>query len=374
MPKLLYVSLVELPSSSSASLHVLKMCEAFAAIGCDVTAVVPAPPGGAPRPRAPEVFSFYEMRESFRLRFLPGGSGPLGPSRFLWSLAQLLPRAKPDVVYSRWAPAALAATTLGFRAGFEAHLPPTELGLSERAAIKALGLSPHALDLVVTSAALRDLYAAEKPWTASRIIVAPPGGETALGRPRVVWPGRLGMLQVVHTGGVAPGRGIERLVALAARCPDVDFHIPGGSEAEVRAWRDAARGHANLRFYGAVAHRDVLHLMRQSDVLLAPHAEPMVLADCLASGRATICSDLPASRALVGDEAVSYVASDDLDAWTVALMALRAPKLRRDLGARGEEVFRSRLTWPGRARRVLGDEMVSLLRRCEIVRETMTTG
>jgi glycosyltransferase involved in cell wall biosynthesis len=320
------------------------------------------------------VFSYYEMRESFRLRFLPGGSGPIGQSRFLWSLAQLLPRAKPDVVYSRWSPAALAATTLGFRAGFEAHLPPHELGMSERAAIKALALSPQALDLVVTSAALRELYAAERPWTASRILVAPPGGETALGRPRVVWPGRLGALQVVHTGPLTPGRSIERLIALAERCPDVDFHIPGGSEAEVRAGREAGRGYANLRFYGFVAHRDVLHLMRQSDLLLAPHGEPMTLADCLASGRATIGLDLPANRALVGDEAVAYVASDAPEAWAAALTALRDPELRRELGARGEGAFRSRLTWPGRARRVLGDEMVSLLRRSEIARETMTPG
>ncbi len=173
-----------------------------------------------------------------------------------------------------------------------------------------------------------------------------------------------------YFGHLYPGRGIEVIVAMAARRPDCLFLVYGGNESDIAAGRAAKHG-ANLHYMGHVPHPIARRTQAAADVLLMPYQQsvsigvqghdtarwmsPMKMFEYLAAGVPVISSDLPVLREVLDDgRNCLLVAPDQADAWVAALDRLLAlPSLADSLGERAHAQYRAHHTWVRRAEALL---------------------
>ena len=174
---------------------------------------------------------------------------------------------------------------------------------------------------------------------------------------------------VGYAGSLKPGKGIERIAALAERLPDVAFEVLGGTPEEVRAWR--ARCSPNFRLRGFVPPAEVAPALAACDALLTPYQprvlvgpkrvdvapwmSPLKIFEAMANGRPILASDLPAVREVLRDGHNALLApADDLDAWVDLIRALqRDPSIGRELAARARRDVEQAHNWDQRAQVIL---------------------
>jgi glycosyltransferase involved in cell wall biosynthesis len=113
----------------------------------------------------------------------------------------------------------------------------------------------------------------------------------------------------------------------------------------------------------------VRRALRDADVLLAPYTNcveatgvqdtseycvPLKILDYMSCGLPIICSDLPAIREVLPEDAAMYVPAESRDAWEQSVLTLaRDRALRRVLGQRTSTAVTALDTWTDRARRFL---------------------
>lgn len=371
--KVLYLSSSTIPSRAANSVHVMKMCQAFAANGHEVTLL-------ARRPLSPTVtndYDYYGVAPSFQLlKCLPPPTPLL--SRFwifyemLWVRRQMARLPSPDLLYARrvYNLAVLARRQIPMM--LELHDVPHHRLF--KSLVGWLMERPHFARLITISAALRGAIQEIYPnLPDAKIIVAHDGADLPpahliLAEPLL--PGRPSAFRVGYVGHLYPGRGIEIIITLARQRPEIEFHIVGGDEADIRYWRQQYQGD-NLVFHGYAPPKAVAQYTAQFDAVLAPYQRkvlgagrdrdtarwmsPLKIFEYMASAKAIVCSDLPPLREVLRDRVNALLRPpDDVAAWVEALDELQAdPDLRRRLGERAFQDFQAQYTWQKRAELVL---------------------
>jgi len=364
-----------IPSRAANSVHVMRMCAAFAETGCEV--VLAAIEGD--RTLAGDDFETYGVAPRFRIvKHAMKSGGILARLRYARAAPILVRREiEPDLVYGRHLLSLSVASRWGVPVIFETHQAPSRL---ERLVERRLFRRPNFARLVVISEALRDEYRRCHPdLPAHRILVAPdaadpPADDATTDDAAAVSIRRAGRLQVGYVGHLYPGKGMEMVAALARHMPDVDFHVVGGTETDLARWRAGGNGNggngSNLVFHGHVPAVRTEGYRRAVDVLLAPYQpvvrsaggraeigrwmSPLKIFEYMGSGRAMIVSDLPVLREIVTDGETALLARpDDVDAWVAAVERLRDPTLRQELAERARAQLVARHTWARRSTDVL---------------------
>ncbi|WP_420126700.1 glycosyltransferase family 4 protein [Longimicrobium sp.] len=366
--KIAFISLAAFPSRSAESIHVAKMCEAFAEHGHQVTLVAPR---RTPEPVGPELLaSHYGVRTPFRVVKLPrpairGAARLFGAQAAAWCR-----RAGVDLVYSRDLNGAFFAATIGMRVMFEVHNAVDRVRGVSRWMLSRLLHHPRLVRLVVISDSLQRYFQQHHDLPAERILVAREAADavdSADAAPVQLGPGAL---HVGYVGHLYPGKGMEVVVELAAACPWAVFHVVGGEEKDIRWWKEQRPGLDNLLFHGFVPHAVTAGYRQACDVLLAPYQSrvsdsrggdigqwmsPMKVFEYMASGKAILASNIAVVEEVVVDgETALLRGPEDFAGWTAALERLRDdPDLRARLGERAQAVFLREYTWPKRAAKVL---------------------
>lgn len=366
--KIVYISSSIIPSRWANGIQVMKMCQAFAKNGHNVTLF--ARKG---KHTCGNDYTYYGVDECFDIKKVPwppikGGGGIYG-----WHCFRHLSRmAQPELVYGRSIYGTLAAVRLGLPCIYEAHTPPHNRihYLMERELFGARSFR----HLVVISQALKEEYKRLYSWLRDNQIIVAHDGADLLPRqdqlgPVPNWPGREGVLQVGYLGHLYPGKGAEIIVELASRLPDMDFHVIGGTEGDIRHWRSRTNC-SNLFFHGFVAPRETPHYRAMCDVLLLPcqtrvtlrggrgdiskWTSPLKMFEYMAAGKAIVCSDLPVLREVLRHEETALLCEpSDIRSWIAALKRLRDDTfLRKRLGKTAEEEFEARYTWKSRVEKI----------------------
>jgi len=357
--ELVYVTSAKIPSRAANAVQSLKMCDAFVGAGARVRMIARAGDDG-------DVFADYALRNRFAIEH-HALRGPRGFRTALleWDFRRAARRApRADAFFSRDVFALCSLASTGRPMVLELHRT-MDLHRAERVALRWLSTRTNLVAVVVVSRGMADWYATRFP--ALRLVVEPGAAEER--EPlRSGRRGSVGPFTVGYVGHLYPGRGVEVIRALALGLPDVQFHVVGGTDKDVRRCREAMIA-TNLVFHGHVPHARVPSLIGAFDVLLAPYQRrvmveggaetsavmsPLKLFEYMSYGLPIVCSDLPVLREVLDDEVAVLVPPDDLAAWQTAVARLRDDGAhRRELGAAAHARFSARHTWNARARRIL---------------------
>lgn len=370
--KIVYLGHSIIPSRAANSIHVMKMCQAFATNGHSVTLIVPDRKDGVEEGVA-DVFKFYGVSQSFEIAFQPWLRAR---GRGYWyglAAARESTRRRPDLVYGRNLTGCYLAALMGLPVIFESHSPVAESGVIPGWLLSRLIRHPQFKKLVVISEALKEHYIGRYKGLVGRIQVLSDGADPVSTETLAAnIPGRSGSLQVGYIGNLYKGRGIDLLISLARRLPSVDFHFVGGAECDVDRWRSASAGIGNVYFHGFVAPSSADAYRLAFDVLLAPYQtsvsvhgsrpgniapwmSPLKVFEYMAAGKAIVASDLPVLREVLRHRENSMLCGpDDVDAWVSTLEYLaESASVRKDLGSAARAEFERKYSWSSRARAAL---------------------
>ena len=342
----------------------MRMCDAIAASGWNVTLFARH---GSERSDLP-LDDFYGVREAVDVRHVV--SLPFSPGRAVSSvLGAVWARSSgATCVLGRDLVGCYVAAGLGLPVSYETHEAPERMQGLRRLVFRRLIGSPQFRRLIVITHTLKEAYQSFRQVSSDMILVLPDGAADGTVDSRQ--PPDSGRLAVGYVGQLYPGKGMEIIAPLAARCPWADFHVVGGRDGDLSRWRDRCCEQANVRFHGFVPHGLTDRYRGSCDVLLAPfqrqitlagkgniasYTSPLKLFEYMSAWRAIVCSDLPVLREVMADgENCLLVPPDDVESWHAALIRLRDdPGLRARLGDTARATFLAKYTWHGRARRAV---------------------
>jgi len=262
---MVYLTDAAIPSREANSIQSMKMCEAFAQQGLDVTLIVP----DRPSEENGDPYKFYDVEECFDIIFVRWTPG----ERYLYSL--LVPRhvrrVDPDIVYGRFVPACFFTSLLGYRVVVESHSPVSDSGRIIAWMFRTLLRLGRLDHLVVISEALNDYYLKEYEQLLTEDVTVAHDAASELPVVEMFSFAESERLQVGYVGHLYEGKGMSLIAELVNKCPWADFHIVGGKKDDIAYWESELDEHDNIEFYGFVPPREVYRYQQSVDVLLAPY-------------------------------------------------------------------------------------------------------
>jgi len=362
------------------------MCDALSSNGHETTLLAPEFPGSDSYSKR-DCQEYYGVKNDFyvaRYRPIRADGQRLKYAyevlRNFLSIALLLRKIRPELVFGRDTYGCHVAATLGYPVICESHKALGESSRLKSMILDRLVRSHNVKQFVTISNPLREMLATGKhPVERARIKVAHDASSVyPLGTLPIGWNTKGERLRVGYIGSFYPGRGIELILEMASRCADVDFHLVGASNDDIaRLSKDLC---PNVKLVGFVPPSESYKYMNASDILLAPYQRkvavagnqgntsgymsPLKIFEYMASGKPIVASDLPVLREVLEPELnCLLVAPDDTKAWVNALERLRNSKLRERLGVNARAQFLKRHTWERRAEDVISIGAQSQLNR-----------
>jgi glycosyltransferase involved in cell wall biosynthesis len=387
--KIAVIAPTQIPARRANTLQVMKMAQALQTIGHAVCLLAPQSPGEVVEAGARDwgaLARHYGLQDPFQIEWLPA-SPRLRRYDYSWRAVRWARRWQADLIYTRLPQAAALASQMGLPAIFEAHDYPH--GVLGPQSLRWFLRGKGAWRLVVITQALRaDLDRRFRlPASPDFTLVAPdgvdlrryeglpapdearlaltrdaPGGQIAALRPERFTAG--------YSGHLYAGRGVELLLDLAQRLPEMNFIIAGGEPQDVERVRSRVQAGQmeNILLTGFVPNAELPRYQAACDVLLMPYQRqvaassggdisrylsPMKLFEYLACGRAIVSSDLPVLQEVLHPGNAILLDGQDVEAWAAALQKLEAkPELRLRLAAQGH-ADAEQYSWEARAGKML---------------------
>ena len=364
--KLTYLSHAEIPSRKAHSVHIMKMCSAFSAENIEVDLIV-ANNNNNKSQASENPYEFYSVEPDFSIQNVKWFSSLPG-KYYLFGLMSALKsvRLKPNLVYGRFLFGVWGALILGKNVVFEAHSDLFNRDTLHHRMSSHLVTSKRCKGIVVISQALKKAWVDEFPDVEPKIHVAHDGADSRAKTSDFSF--KTENTTVAYAGSMQRGKGMELIAELIPLCPDIKFVIAGGSDEEVRNWKQKIGQQPNVDFKGFIPHSDVQRVLSDADILLAPFQEhvnvgeeisrwmsPLKIFEYMAANRPVICSDLPVLREVLenGNNAL-LVPGDEPMKWKAAIEELiNQPQKAEQLATNGFNEFVDKYTWRSRARKVL---------------------
>lgn len=368
--KILYLAQAAIPSETANSVHVMKMCSAFAGHGVAVELAVPGQAGSGAGVEAVDPYRYYDVANVFPIvRF---GKLPLLKPSYSFAVKIFMAlrsgRLRPDLVYSRDLLGGCAALLAGFSLVLEVHHPLRESGRLHGWLFERIARHRRFVRLVVITHALKEWHLRHTSVPADKILVAPDGADPREGSAAAspVAVANDGRYRVAYVGSLYEGKGVEVVVPLARLLPEIDFHLLGGSGGLLQSWQGRTRGEANLFFHGYCPPAGIAPFLAAMDVLLVPNqrtvrsvggseigrwTSPLKLFEYMAAGKPIVASDLEVLREiLVHEHNCLLCPPEDVDAWKQALERLQADRqLAGRIAANARAELFDKYTWEKRA-------------------------
>lgn len=362
--KIAYLASSKIPSREANSVHVMKMVNAIRANGVDCILVVPKYKG-LPAIEGEDLFSHYGV-STFPIVFFPWHQFPTSKYIYSIALAVYLKLRGVDLVYTRDFYPALHSTLFRIPTIMEFHsMPNWGRGLYKPLA-KRFYCSRFLLKNIVISEAMRQLFLAEK-IPPDKLEVAHDGSDESVAKPNS-YP-LTGAFKVGYVGHLYQGRGIDLIIELARRNSNIDFHLAGGTDKDIKYWTEKTKLH-NLHFQGFISPKGTDAFRKSCDVLLAPYQRKVLISDgktdssgymsplkifeYMSAGKAIIASDLPVLREVLNNKNAMLCDPDKVEVWDQALLKLKNDSDFYDkLAHSALKDFEQNYVWKVRAKNLL---------------------
>ncbi len=235
------------------------------------------------------------------------------------SLKKLL-QYRPDMIFTRDIYFSFLVKLFGFNSVLELHTG--RFNLMQKFLIKFIFFRPY---IVLISEGLRARFSSLYPEVSANNIIVLHDGVL---RSRIVEKVEHLLLpySVAYVGSFYKGRGIDLVLDLARRNPEVEFHLYGNGVLDEIP--------TNVRFHGSIPNNKVVDVMRGHSILLMPYQQdtstsggdltidwmsPLKMFEYMASGSLIISSDFPVIREVLSENNALLVEADDYDKWDKAL-------------------------------------------------------
>lgn len=402
--KIAVIAPTYIPSRRANTIQVMKMSQALTAIGHQVRLAVPYSPKEHPEHKRENKPSssrteknrnalrhFYGLTDTFPLDYLQAGARwrryDYGFRSVRWAR-----RWKADVIYTRLPQAAAIASSLGFKTVLEVHdLPQGRFG---RQLFKRFlkGSGAHRIVVITNALAMELRKQFSMPTNTPFFVLAPDGvdlsryaglpapaearqnlaaGDKPAGEqitPPVIPPNAF---VAGYTGHLYKGRGIQLILELAVRLPEITFLLVGGEPQAVDNLQSIIRKRslANIILTGFVPNAVLPRYQAACDVLLMPYQSkvsassggdiarflsPMKLFEYMACRRPILSSNLPVFKEILNANNAVLLPPDDPEAWADSLQLLQTdPEVRQKLAAQAFHDVQ-KYTWKKRAGKIFG--------------------
>ncbi len=335
--KILYLSNSSIPSQTANSIHVVKMCEAFAKQGHEVTLLAQQKQKKQEKNLNP--YQFYDVKNNFDIVQVPISRLPFSFFMYLFRIVRILRKQKPDLVYGRFLEGCLLSTIFGYQTIYESHIPVWQKGIRQEKIFSKMITRKSFKYLVVISQALKTVYVKKDVLSKERILIAPDAAsEVADLTMTAKLSDKPNALQVGYIGSLNEGKGIEIIAKIAPMMPDANFHIVGGGDKDITRWKERIVS-KNVFFHGFIQQSHLSPIINALDVCLLPNqpvvrphgkdtldigrfTSPLKLFQYMAHKKAIIASDLPIIREVLNKQNAILVPHDDPKIWISAIESL----------------------------------------------------
>jgi glycosyltransferase involved in cell wall biosynthesis len=366
--KILYISNSIIPSKFANSINVMKMCQAFANNGHDVTLLAPDKKTQS-KNKSVNVYDYYGVKKNFTIKKLwyPNFKGNI----LIYSLGilfYLIKNSNFKLIYGRFLVGCYLAAILGKDVIFESHDPIYKRKNFTARIFENLIKSQNFKKLVVISKALKNIYLKTGYLNINQIHVAHDSSDQVRDfKSKITLKGKKKTLKVGYLGSLSRGKGIEVVDSIANKVKkDIEFHIVGGIDKDIKYWMEKINN-KNVFFYGFRSQKKIKNYLNSFDICLLPnqkkiHVEgvgnissitsPLKLFDYMSHKKAIIASDLPVIREVLNKKNSILVKSNKSIEWINAIEKLKNTKLRKLLSnqALKDSYF---YTWNKRANDIL---------------------
>lgn len=328
--KIAFIAASVVPSWTANSVQVMKVCQALKQNDHDVRLIVP----GKITTSWNDLRSHYGIQNEFPVHWL-GYNRLLKKLDFVISALTLTKKLQLDLVYTRLLWAAVLASWMGLPVILEVHdRPAGRMGtplfkqLLKMHGTKRIVLITHALKAILE----QEYHLQFRP---DETIIAPDGIDLERYSKKVDASSarnQLGLedrFTAVYSGGFYEGRGLESLMELAIRYPEVRFLWVGGKKDVVENWRKKLEnaGVRNIYLTGFVPNEQLPLYQMAADILLMPYGKiiagssggniadvssPMKMFEYMAAGRVILTSDMPVLREVLNKTNAAFYTSEDM--------------------------------------------------------------
>ncbi|MBU2473080.1 glycosyltransferase [Patescibacteria group bacterium] len=323
MKKLIYIANVRIPTEKAHGIQIMKMCQAFAVAGHDLTLVVPRRKNEIKK----SIWEYYDQEKNFGIEYLkitdfmkiviPRISFYLQSRSFLKSVLFYLKNKNLDIIYSR---DLSIVKYLDFENVFyEMHSLPRSFNKNDLEKVKGV--------ITITKGLKNALI--KKGIPEDRILVAPDGVDIENFdidiskeevRKKLDLP--LNKKIVLYTGHLYEWKGAQ-ILADASEFLDENMIVifVGGTEKDVKEFRNRNRNKNNILILGDKPYSGIPYYLKAADVLVLPNSgkteisknwtSPMKMFEYMASKKPIIASDLPSMREILNENNAILVESDN---------------------------------------------------------------
>ncbi len=366
--KIFYFTNTKLPSNLAQSVHVMKMAQALAVGGHDVT-LFAKNIGGA---NADDIFKVYDTKPCFDLKLSSPWPIPvLSRMKLLRDVASS--SSKPDLIYGH-DPVSLSLFTRDqLPIIFEAHRLPNSA--ADVAAFKRLFNSNTLKSIICVSDVLKQEFLRKFPQLdGQHIFVAHDGADlienlSARAKQEVSLKGGAYDFHVGYAGALHPGKGLAMIDRLAALRPNYGFHVLGGIAKAVQKLQ-TNNTNKNVHFYGHRDHADVPAFLRAFDVCIAPYQHraliktgrntsrwisPMKVFEYMAVKKPIIASNLSVIQEILQHEHSAFLLpASHQEKWAETLDILKEhPEIGDQMAQNAHDSLRDKYTWTKRAQAIM---------------------
>ena len=366
--RILYASKSIMPSRTANSIHVMKMCQAFAENGNEVVLLAPNIQSQYEQ-GVENIFEYYGVKKNFEIKKLwhPDVTG----GAIIYTLGiffYLIFTKNFNLVYGRFLQGCYVATFLKNRVIFESHESIFDMKKLRYFVFKQLVKSKSFEKLTVISQALKNIYLEKKFMNKIKIQVVHDGADEVKDlQDKAKLFGNKENLKVGYVGHLYKGRGIETIIECAREINDMTFHLVGGLQKDIDYWKKYSKkiNLKNVYFYGFVSPREAIKYKNSFDIFLAPYEKkvsvfgsdgsdtskfmsPLKIFEYMSHNKPMIASDFPVIREVLNEKNSILVDCDDIDGWIGSINKLKILKNREVIANQALNDF-YKFSWKKRA-------------------------
>lgn len=368
------VSLNDLATVSANVVSLFGNIKGCQGAGCEVALVVPTPSSSSASELLSSLSTQFRIHRPFQIIDFQRGRFPGAGWLFGCRVARELARRKIKSAWVRDLQIATICAQRGISVVAEWHTIPTSRSADW---LRKLLKLPTFRGLIAISNAHARLLLEHFPDLAGRIFVEHSGFDAEAERsvitgalPTAISPTNGPVIG--YFGSFYPGRGIDLVIDAAARLPQFQFLLVGGSANEHKRYLSRAAGLncKNIIFVPKVSSVEVFHYASICSLLVAPYerdceaidgtrtidyASPLKVVEAMSIGKPIIASRLGAIPEII-DHYENGILFDpgDRDAFTSAIQELLSnDSLRKKLSHHARASVQQ-LEWSARASRILG--------------------